>query len=43
MAELREKSITGTGQDRTIKSHKSVIFHILGGQLPVNILQWNLA
>ena len=33
-AELREKSITRTGQDRTgqQKSYKSVIFHIFGGK-----------
>ena len=38
-AVAREKSITRTGQDRTIKSHKSVIFQIFGGKLPVKILQ----
>jgi len=43
----RKKSITRTGQDWTgqdrtgqQKSHKSVIYHILGGKLPVKILQW---
>jgi len=38
----RKKSITRTGQDRTgqdKKSHKSVIFHIYGGKLPIKILQ----
>jgi len=29
-----------TGQQ---KSHKSIIFHIFGGKIPVKILQWNLA
>ena len=31
-----------TGQDNK-KSHKSIIFHIFGGKLPVKLLQWNLA
>jgi len=34
----RKKSITRTGQDNK-KSHKSVIFQIFGGKLPVKILQ----
>jgi len=40
---VRKKSITRTGQDRTTKSHKSVIFDIFGGKLPIKILQCNLA
>ena len=35
---VREKSITRTGQNRTTKIHKSVIFHIFGGKLPRNTI-----
>jgi len=31
---VARKSITRTGQDRTTKSDKSVIFHIFGGKFP---------
>jgi len=39
----RKDSITMPGQDRTIKNHKTVIFHIFGDKLPIKLLQRNLA